>query len=141
MTQTPPKIPMGRPSGRPPDRIAEHEVDLPEDLQWPPDATPTRRFGYLDMIMALGAGLAIGAGVLIFLSSRTELGGRQQTADEWADLKRQLAAPNQNSLLDNPKFKQCLLQEMRGQPNDMLQVVWPMCILRSEASGAHDAAP
>jgi hypothetical protein len=34
-----------------------------------------------------------------------------------------------------------LLQEMRGQPDDMLQVVWPMCILRSEASGADDTAP
>ena len=141
MAQTPPMMPMGQLSGRPPDRIAEHEVELPEGLQRPPDATTTLRFGYLDMIMALGAGIAIGAGVLIFLSSRPELGVHQPTVDEWADLKRQLGAPDRNSLLDNPKFKQCLLQEMRGQPNDMLQVVWPMCILRSEASGADDTAP
>jgi hypothetical protein len=79
--------------------------------------------------------------VLIFLPLRTELGWHQPTADEWTEIKRQLAAPDRNSVLDNPKFKQCLLQEMRGQPNDMLQVVWPMCILRSEASGADGAAP
>jgi hypothetical protein len=117
------------PSGRP-DQTPKRRAKLPEDVQRQldvitGDVTTTRRFGYFDMMIALAAGIAIGAGVLMLLPSRSEFSRHQPTADELAELKSRLAAFDRNSPLDSPKFNQCLQQQMRGQPNDMLQVVWP----------------